>query len=208
MKRQNKENQIAVKELGGTPNNTHEFFSGLLGNGGINAGAKTLFLFDNDKAGRSSHKTLCKSQPEITPTNITSDAFAWALPFTDEFKGFTKKYRIKDNQAFFTAEFLYPASAASALCAELLLDNETGDILNWKKCIHGDYNNSLSQAMSVDMRNTEEETGDWLFARGVPNDYKERFSNEALNRDFDTTNIDAVVAIVIETLGVKLDSDH
>jgi len=194
--------------LGGTPNKTHEFFRVLLENGGINAAAKTLFLFDNDKAGRSSHKALCKSSPEEIPTKISLNAYAWALPFTEDFKRFTKAYDIKNDQAFFTTEFLYPASDASKLCAELLSGNKTGDILSWKKCIHGDYNNSLSQTKSVDMRNAAEKTPDWLFARGVPNDHKEPFSNEVLNRGFDTTDIDNLVAIVIKTLGAKPDSDH
>ncbi len=190
-----------VEKLNGTPSKTAEFFNGLLEANSFNTSSKTLFLFDNDKAGRASYRALLKNQkPEDDPRLIKGLSYVWALPFSSEFKAFIKKYNIKHEQAFFTSEFLYPAEDAASLCLELVANDNATVITEWKQCVHGSYNTSFSQSLCNEMRTAEDGTANWLFARGVPNDCKAEFADKSNKRGFKTINIDVIANKIIKTL--------
>jgi len=186
---------IDVKPLGGTPQTAEALFSAILEQGGISAAAPTLFLFDDDKAGRNAARKLTKAEIGPHPVKYRENTFVWTLPRTQEFADFAHRHHILADQAFFTAEFLYPIEEAARLCLEMIDGREDGDIPQWRASINGDYWPALGQARCHDLQTAEAGSADWLFARGVPDSLKRAFVDLATERGFPTARIDEVVQI-------------
>jgi len=195
--------EVEVVSLGGTPDTTFGFFKAILERDEFHPSAKSLFLFDNDKAGRSSFRVLTNTKnssiKKDEATLVSGNMLAWVLPFSDEFEKFIKNYNIRPDQAFFTAEFLYPADFSATLC-EKLTNKDPNGFSKWKKCIHETYHKSLKQIDSIDLNNAKEGSPDWFFARGVPDSLKEKFAQEASDKGFGTDNIDNITTIIVRTL--------
>lgn len=185
-------NQVTVKPLGGTPTTPEAIFSAIMQQGGLNSEAPVLFLFDNDKAGRGAFRKLCSKTPESEPTQFQNKMFVWSLLFTNEFRNFMKKIGIQADQAFYTAEFLFPADQAAELCKEIIDSRKSHETEEWRLTISGDYWNALTQKKCHKLIGAPAGSSEWLFARGVPDFAKAKFAVEATNRGFDTQHIDSI----------------
>ncbi|MBP5858828.1 AAA family ATPase [Marivibrio halodurans] len=192
--------QIGVKSLGGTPKTTDALLAAVLEKGGFPSSARVLFLFDDDKAGRGAAKKLARSAPSSEPVAHSDNTFVCVLERTADFKQFMHRRSIATDQAFFTAEFLYPVEPAAALCLELVSAAKTSDVENWKKQINGDYWPSVGQKICGELISAEPGTADWFYARGVPDSLKKQFAESTLDRNFDITHLDSISKRVIGKL--------
>lgn len=189
-------NSISVKPLGGAPQTTEALLSAVLQQGGIANAAKTLFLFDDDKAGRGAFRKLCKTAPQSEPTRYREDTLVWVLQRTESFKNFARRHSILHEQAFFTAEFLYPAEEAARVCQELVAGRDDDEIVDWRSTINGDYWPHLGQKKCHGLIAANEGTVDWFYARGVPESLKAVFAHEVNLRGLSTESIDSISMIV------------
>ena len=186
--------EVSVKPLGGTPQTADALLTAVLSQGGITPSAKTLFLFDDDKAGRGAAKKLVKSFSGSEPAAYNENTFVCVLERTSDFNLFLKRRSISTDQAFSTAEFLYPVADAAAICLELVEGHPSAETQDWKGKINGDYWPHVGQRTCMDLMSSEPGSADWFYARGVPNSLKGLFSEAALERGLDTAHVDAVVA--------------
>ncbi len=186
--------EINVLPLGGTPNNPRALISAVMAQGGLNANANTLFLFDNDKAGRTASKEICGESNGNEPIEITQQAWSWVLPLSEEYEQFLEKWELKAGSAFFPAEFLLPAQQAASLYQHILDDEK----FEPKPLVQGDIWKSVmnNQTKSHDMNCLQPGTVDWFFSRGVHDDLKESFANGALQSGLNTDQIDMVTKSV------------
>jgi hypothetical protein len=193
---------IDVKPLGGTPQSADALLSAVLEKGGISVAANTLFLFDDDKAGRGAARKLVRTVPGGEPSRYRDNTHVWLLPRTDEFRLFLRRRGIQSEQAFFTAEFLYPVEAAAELCLELTQERDDETIESWRGNINGDYWPSLGQTACAALQQAAPGSPDWFYARGVPSPLKGAFAAAARDRGFATDQIDAIAQVVRDTLAV------
>ncbi|WP_375243502.1 ATP-dependent endonuclease [Sphingomonas parapaucimobilis] len=192
--------KISVKPLGGTPQTSDALLAAVLEQGGLSPSAKTIFLFDDDKAGRGAARKLVKSSIGSDPMAYSENMLVCVLEKTVDFKLFMKRRSIVNDQAFFTAEFLYPVEPSAALCLELVESTKTLEIEEWKKQINGDYWPSVGQKIYGELIAAEPGSADWFYARGVPAPLKRQFAEIALVRSFDTTHIDAIIEKVTSAI--------
>jgi hypothetical protein len=200
--------RVGVKPLGGTPQTTDALLAAVLEQGGLSPSAKTLFLFDDDKAGRGAARKLVKSALAPEPVAYSDNAFVCILDRTADFKLFMKRRSIATEQAFFTAEFLFPVEPAAALCLELVNAAKTPDIEEWKKQINGDYWPSVGQKIYGELISAEPGSADWFYARGVPDSLKRLFAEGVVDRAFDTDHLDAIVTKVTSVLVMDEEGHH
>lgn len=191
---------INVVPLGGTPKSASELISSVLMNDGTIGRQPLFFLFDNDKAGRQAFRNLCGNADTSVPSVMADNIRAWVLPKTPEFENFCHQFGIRDDQGFFTAEFLFPIEEAADLCANLIRGQRRREIRDWKRSIHGDYWKSLSQKTCLDLLEAAEGTADWLYARGVPDCIKEVYLEQVREREFNTEFLKGVVRTVADQL--------
>lgn len=194
---------IVVKALGGAPQTTEALLSAVLAKGGVNAASKVLFLFDDDKAGRSAVRKLSKSGTPTEPSICSNNALVWNLQWTEDFKSFTKRHGIDREKAFFTVEFLYPSKEAAALCLELVSQENNEDAKKWEMVINGDYWHDLGQIKCSGLLGADKGSPDWFYARGVPDGLKRKFAEEAGRRGFSTEAIDKIAETVSRHLLVS-----
>lgn len=192
---------VAVKPLGGTPNTPDALLSAVLEQGGINASAITMFLFDNDNAGRSAHKKITNTEPASQPVKYKEKTFVWALLRTEEFNSFLKKMGIQVGGSFFTAEFLFPIDESAQVCRELV-DEQIGnnEILQWEENVSGNYWKQVPQNIYKKLIMAERGSPDWLYARGVPSSLKSNFLREMKRREVSTAQIDHIVSVIAEKM--------
>ncbi len=192
--------EIAVRPLGGTPQTTDALVASVLEQGGLNPSANTIFLFDDDKAGRGAYRKLCRANPQSNPVKYLANTYAWALPRTQEFRRFLRRHGIPSDGAFFTAEFLYPSVQAAEICAQIVDSVNNESIEQWRRSIHGDYWPSLGQQKCAMLSAAAPGTEDWLFARGVPDSLKQAFAVAVHEQDLDLSAVDQIAEIVRDTL--------
>lgn len=192
--------QIAVKPLGGTPQTVDALVTAVLGQGGLSPSARTVFLFDDDRAGRGAAKKLVKSALSSDPTPYSDNTFVCVLDRTADFKLFMKRRSILADQAFFTAEFLYPSEPAAELCLDLVNTAKTPEIEEWKTQVHGDYWGSVSQKVYGELLAAEPGSADWFYARGVPSSLKKRFAEGVIDRELDNTHLDDMIENIVNVL--------
>lgn len=186
--------RILVKPLGGTPQSVDNLLAAVLQQGGLSPSARTLFLFDDDKSGRGAARKLIKSTPGSEPVAYGENTFVALLDRTSDFDLFLRRRGISTDQAFFTAEFLYPVDKATALCLELVNAARSKDIDDWKMQINGDYWPSVGQKIYGELISAAPGSADWFYARGVPDTLKRQFADGALALGFDTDDIDAIAS--------------
>lgn len=192
--------QIQVKNLGGAPQTSDALFAAVLEQGGLDARQRTLFLFDDDKAGRGASRKLGRTNFAGPPSAFKENTSVWLLPRTDEFDRFARRVGIARDQMFFTAEFLFPAEAAAELCLELTAQNDEPDIVEWRSAINGDYWPGLGQPKCVSLINADPGTVEWFYGRGVPNRVKRSFAEQAVARAFDLGLVDQIAETIEQTL--------
>jgi energy-coupling factor transporter ATP-binding protein EcfA2 len=192
--------EISIKEFGGTPNTTGALFSAVLQGGGINSSANTFFLFDDDRAGRAAYRQLGPKKTEIDPYCHQEGLFVWTLPWSQDFKEFVEKNKLREDLVFFTAEFLYPALPSAKICLDLTEGLCSGTIDGWRSCIHDNYYKGLAQLACLTLQNAEVGSPEWFYARGVPDSLKEIFSYKAIESEMDTSHIDGVAQSVLDKL--------
>ncbi|XYK81600.1 MAG: ATP-dependent nuclease [Labrenzia sp.] len=198
-------NDVSVKALGGTPQTTEGLLSAVLQQGGLNAAALTLFLFDDDKAGRAAYRKLCNGTPQDQPKPYEENMLVWAIQRTEDFNRFTRRNSINRDQAFFTAEFLYPVNEASQICADLVAAYPDQSRLRpWLETINGDYWPGLGQQKCARLQNAEFGSEDWFFARGVPSELKAQFAERAIEDNISTESIDEIARTVWNSLSEQV----
>ncbi len=197
------EDQFDIQQLGGTPSSTAELLKSIINSGSSIGAFNAFFLFDNDKKGRKAHKEISGNLATDRPREIGCNVFVWVLPMTESFREFLGEIGIKEEQAFFVAEFLFPGNDAAKLCADLIELSKTSrkeDIDKWKQTIHGDYWPYIGQEKCQRLSDIENGRPGWLYARGVPDFLKGRFFREAKKRKLQTDEIDRTASIVAEYL--------
>jgi len=188
--------QYDIRPLNGTPK-SGQLLRSILRDGDRLGGVPTFFVLDNDRAGRQSFQDLIGAKSNATLATINADITAMILPFTPEFINFMARYGIREEQAFFTAEFLFPAKEAADLCSELVggnANNGSGD-----SPIHNDYFKGLSQLTALKLAREPIGSSDWFFARGVPDNLKEAFERKARDR-LTAVHVDAVAKDIVRHL--------
>lgn len=166
------EGRIEFSKLGGTPSTTSGFMAKLLSEGGINAKVPTMFLFDNDQAGRKAFKNLTGEQyiGAPTPTKIAINTFVSCLSCTNDlFKNFLADVGLSQNDAIFEAEFLFDSKLAASTLNEILKENDPE-----RQKIHEDYFRK-QQDVVLKLQSFEAGTPGWFFARTVPDRLKTIF---------------------------------
>lgn len=197
IKRLNAGFDVEVRALDGSPADMAELIKRIIAADGAISKAPSLFLFDNDKAGRGAFSNLSKDKlPGVMPTNIAGAISAWALPCSAEVLDFSQRYGVRPDQQFFTAEFLFPGEAAAQLCAELM---STEQIEESKHKIHESYHRGLGQLIAYPLRAAAPGSVDWFWSRGVPDNLKERYFKRA-QRNLSTEYLDKVVRTAIGNL--------
>lgn len=195
--------QFDIQPLNGTPTGAAELLKAVC-DGGLRLGdVASFFLFDNDKRGRRAYRSICRAGPTEQPYEFGSKMAVWTLPMIKNFIDFLESMGIEDDKAFFTAEFLFPSEHAARLCKDLVEERCPAgkpEIQTWRKTIHGDYWSSLSQEKSLSLLQAPEGEPAWLYARGVPESLKERYTQEAMRRGLSTVAVDEVAKVIAEHL--------
>lgn len=188
--------KIQVLPLGGTPNNPHALIKALMEQGGLSAKRRALFLFDNDKAGRSACNAICKETNPPSPVQISNGIAAWVLPLSEEYKAFLKEWDLVEKQSFFPAEFLFPAQEAAKLYQKILKDDLSGT------AIQGDIWEAIKsdQAKTSKLQGIKSNTVSWFFSRGVHNDNKETFATRAAKKKISLEEVNKVAECVVNFL--------
>lgn len=170
---------VSVQVLDGTPATTQEILPKLRELGALHKDTKALFLFDNDKAGRRAYANLCHGPGAASKAicEIADGMGVWVLPLSADSETFCKTHAVSNDLVFFTSEFLYPADLASQLCVKVV---GAAAVEAMSSSIHDGYHKGLAQAASAPLRSAVPGTGAWFLARGVPNNFKERFAAAAL----------------------------
>ncbi|NHT77776.1 AAA family ATPase [Rhizobiaceae bacterium CRRU44] len=198
--------EYRIRSLGGTPK-SGQILKMIFADGEKVGGVPTFFLFDNDRAGRKSYQDMMSAKPASSPVSFNRDINVWLLPLSEEFKGFLTEHNISEDQAFFTAEFLYPAKAGAKLCQELVERHSKGvkkaEYEDWRTTIHGDYFKSIGQRRALELVLRPEGGKDWFFSRGVPASLKVAFADGAVERKLNTNAIDSVAKTIARHLGIN-----
>ncbi|MFV1875136.1 AAA family ATPase [Nioella sp.] len=193
-----------IKQFSGTPKNTKEIISAISMAGGLSPSSKTLFLFDNDPAGRSSLAAFAGkgSDTSGSPVKIGSGTLTAAvLPYqTQPFEQFIEECGLNESDIKFPFELLFVND-------EMLefVEEKTKSNTDWLEFIHGDYNR-MPQKITNILRKFDLGSYGWLYARMVPDSLKSTFINKALkspNKECDA--LKKLVKTVSETLQLSQD---
>lgn len=173
-----------VRQLSGTPKNTNEVISAISAVGGLSPSSKALFLFDNDKAGRSSLAAFAGKGPDTSGSLVkigNGNLSAAVLPYqTQRFVQFMDACGLDGVDIKFPFELLF--------VDEDTLDfvkKETKGDADWLDSIHDDYYRK-PQKLTNRLRAFRPGSSGWLYARMVPDHLKSKYITKALkspNRD-------------------------
>lgn len=184
------DDRVAIKALGGTPNNTAELVKSVIIQGGAISKNPSLFLFDNDGAGRQAYKNLTKlKEIDEDPIKVAGQLHCWVLPVSDEFDEFCEEFEIAKSVLFYPAEFLFPGNDAASCYLEILTDEE---IDMSATMIYEPYHQRLPQKISAKLRECQPGSKEWFWTRGVSDDHKERFAKRAL-KSCSLENVEEIV---------------
>lgn len=187
-----------VKQLAGTPNSAKEFISSVASSGGLSPSSKVLFLFDNDKSGRSSLKVLAGNGADCSgvANAMGENLSAAVLPFsTARFINFKNKCGLSDLEIKFPFELFFVND-------ELLdfLKVATSDNTDWLQCTHNDYYR-LPQEKTNIMRSFQPGSDGWVFSRTIPDNLKRRYNKLAMKSiDVNCPAINQCVDIIQSSL--------
>lgn len=188
--------RAVVRKLKGTPTTTSELLRRIFNDGGTLTYAPTLFLFDNDVAGRQAYQNLGGVESAEAPTSLTETMFAWCLPKTTEFNEFLTEFGIPEEKCFFPLEFIFAGEAAAK---KLLAIMSPSQITDSRIRIRQEYHECLRQEQSFELRNCEPGTKEWLWSRGVPNGLKADYLQACKNDEIPST-LDALLDVITRSL--------
>lgn len=193
-----------VRQFSGTPKNTKEIISAISMAGGLSPSSKTLFLFDNDPAGRSSLAAFAGkgSDTSGSPVNIGSGNLSAAvLPYqTSPFKQFMAACGLNESEIKFPFELLFVNEETLQF-----VESQTKGDTDWLDSIHDDYYRR-PQALTNRLRKFTPGTPGWLYARMIPDELKAKFISKALkSNNKDCVAIKKLVETVRETLQLSCD---
>jgi hypothetical protein len=138
----------------------------------------------------------------LLPKKVGENLHVWTLPCSDGVRDFCKRFKIGEENLFFVAEFLFDGDQAAKLCAELM----TSESKNASAFMIDDsYHRGLPQKLAMPLRTAEIGTADWLWARGVPDEIKERYTNEAIAH-LDTSGVLNVAKTIAKCLNINHNS--
>lgn len=193
-----------VKKLSGTPKSTREFFNAISAGGGLSPKSKSLFLFDNDPAGRSALTAFAGKNSDMSglPTKVGGENLSAAvLPYrTQSFLEFMNECGLKESEVKFPFELLFVNDETLRF-----IKDKTKEDADWLEGIHEDYYHK-PQHITNKMRKYSPGTHGWLYARMVPDRLKSKFNDRALkspNKECDALKI--LAKTVSEAL--QLDQD-
>ena len=188
-----------VRQFSGTPKNTREIINAISMAGGLSPSSKTLFLFDNDPAGRSSLAAFAGKgcATSGSPIKIGSGNLSAAvLPYqTDLFEQFMTDCGFQESEIKFPFELLFVNQESLEF-----VEKHTKTDTNWLDSIHDDYYRR-PQTLTNRLRKFAPGSPGWLYSRMVPDGLKSRFITLALkspNKECDALN--RLVEAVSETL--------
>ena len=167
-----------VKQFSGTPKNTKEFVSAISAAGGLSPKSKTLFLFDNDQAGRSALAAFCGKGSGTSGLAVNIDGknlSAAVLPYqTQKFVDFMNECDLKESEIKFPFELLFVNDKTLEFIKE-----KTADDSDWLDGIHDDYYHK-PQKLTNRLRKFPPGSPGWLYARMVPDRLKSKYITIAL----------------------------
>ncbi|CUW41593.1 protein of unknown function [Magnetospirillum sp. XM-1] len=188
---------VSIRILDGTPKSSGELLSKIMASGGYISSAPLMFLFDNDVAGRQAFRSLSGNKAlGDSPSCISGNVFAWALPISDEFNQFMTDRCLNPDQVFFVSEFLFGAEDAAKLCLSMMTAKQVDES---RAEIHDSYHRNLKQSASQQMREAIPGTPVWYWTRGVPDNIKVKFGVEA-SKKLDASYIDATLRKILTFL--------
>ncbi len=194
------QSDIDVKQLAGTPKNTKDVIDAITSEGGLSATSKTLFLFDNDNAGRGALSALAGKNADTSgvPVKIGSGNLSGAtLPFkTKSFVEFMNTCDLPEREIKFPFELLFVNDELLEL-----MDQKTKNNIEWRESIHNDYYQK-PQKLTNKMRACAPKSAGWLYARMVPDDIKSKYLKMALSSP--DTSCEALQELV-NTISTSLD---
>ena len=193
-----------VKKFSGTPKNTKEFVSAISAAGGLSSSSKTLFLFDNDQAGRSALSAFAGKSADTSglPVKIEGENLSAAvLPYqTHMFLDFMNECNLKEPEIKFPFELLFVGDETLDFIKE-----RTKEDVNWLESIHDDYYHK-PQILTNQLRKFVPGSPGWLYARMVPEHLKSKYINKALKSpNKDCGALKTLVQTVRETLHLSKD---
>lgn len=188
-----------VKQFSGTPKNTKEIISAISMAGGLSSSSRTLFLFDNDPAGRSSLSAFAGkgSDTSGSPVEIGSGNLAAAvLPYrTHSFEQFMAECGLNEPDIKFPFELLFVNEETLEF-----VKKKTKNDTEWLESIHDDYYRK-PQTLTNKLRNFGPGSHGWLYARMVPDGLKSDFITKALISPYKECDaLKKLVETVSETL--------
>lgn len=194
------QNSIDVKQLAGTLRNTKDVIDAITSAGGLSPTSKTLFLFDNDNAGRGALSALAGKNADTTgsPVKIGNGKLSAAvLPFrTERFLDFMKACGLPAGEVKFPFELLFVNENLLKF-----VDEQTAGDMDWRDSIHNDYY-PKPQKLTNKMRAFPPRSPGWLYARMVPENHKSNYIKKALSSA--DTNCEALSKLV-ETICASLE---
>lgn len=178
------DDRFDVKQFSGTPKSTHEVISAIFAEGGLSPSSNTLFLFDNDQAGRSSLAAFSGKGADTSGSLVSignGNLSAAVLPYqTERFIMFMTECGLKENQIKFPFELLFVDDDLLGFMVE-----KTKADRDWLESIHDDYYKK-PQCLTNRLRAFAPGSSGWLYARMVPDRLKSMYikhSLEAPNKD-------------------------
>ncbi|MFD0860486.1 ATP-dependent nuclease [Roseovarius aquimarinus] len=198
------ESSFEVRQFSGTPKSTNEVINTISLAGGLSSNSKTLFLFDNDPAGRSSLATFAGrgSDTSGSPVQIGSGNLAAAvLPYqTKAFEAFMIECGLNESEIKFPFELLFVNDETLKYVEE-----KTKCDMNWLESTHDDYYRK-PQILTNRLRKFDPGSHGWLYARMVPNNLKSSFLKKVLTAPNKECNaLNKLVETVCETLQLSRD---
>lgn len=188
------------KILNGTPSSSSAFLSEISKAGGLSASSKTLFVFDNDKSGRSSLKALCGKSADTSGEScvkISQSVWATIIPLdSPNFQQFMQATGVKAENAKFPFELLLADEEIAAWLNNVVASND-----EWRDAIHNDYYQQ-GQKLTLALQKYEPGSLAWLYARMVPESQKDAYLEHAMNTaDFQSEYLMRFGSLIAETIG-------
>jgi predicted ATPase len=188
-----------VRQFSGTPKNTNEVICAISKVGGLSPSSKTLFLFDNDQAGRSALAAFAGKGSDISGSSTrigSSNLSAAVLPYqTQRFMQFMVECDLNEAEIKFPFELLFVDDDTLEL-----VEKKTKEDVDWLESIHDDYYRK-QQRFTNRLRSFAPGTPGWLYARMVPDRLKSQYITKALKApNKDCVVLKKLAGIVAEAL--------
>lgn len=192
-----------VRQLSGTPKSTQEIINAVSKEGGFSPNSRTLFLFDNDNAGRSALASFAGKGSDISGSPVVigdGNLSAAVLPYeTENFSKFMEDCNLPKSDIKFPFELLFVDEQMLNFVLQNTL-NET----DWLESVHEDYYKK-PQKLTNRMRAFTPGTAGWLYARMVPSNLKSRYIKSALKSpNKECEGLKRLISTISDSLGLKV----